>query len=265
MVKQVNDITRRSALKSALAASVLIPSGTALTGTVSAGSGNGRMGHYHLNNLRRSRGERTPGLVHDASQERNHGVNDGEDRAVVCDEGRVGRAYEFAGQSRVTIDPFTDVSGGPLTVAAWAYPLSAPRADSNVISLADRTGEGRTNSALIQHRGKDPGDPFHFAAGNGDGGYAAVKSGGINPGQWHHVALTQDGDHMRAYLDGVEVDDSPVDVTDTVGVPTNVARIAQNAIGRDVTLYNARIDEVRIYNRALTGREIGGLAAMGGE
>lgn len=73
-------------------------------------------------------------------------------------------------------------------------------------------------------------------------------------GQWYHLAGTADGNHVRIYIDGVDV-----------GTPTAYSGVidkdvVDTQIGSDLLLahlpFDGLIDEVRIYNRALTPAEI---------
>ena len=76
---------------------------------------------------------------------------------------------------------------------------------------------------------------------------------------WHHVAGTFDGSTLRLFLDGKEV----ATATDShgvafggnaVGIGADVAFDAQNP--NVPNTFSGLIDEVRIYNRALTGDEL---------
>jgi len=72
-------------------------------------------------------------------------------------------------------------------------------------------------------------------------------------GVWHHVAGTFDGNQLRLYVDGSLADS--MDYTGAIATstyPVNIGRNSQET-GR---LYEGAIDEVRIYNRALSEGEI---------
>jgi hypothetical protein len=77
--------------------------------------------------------------------------------------------------------------------------------------------------------------------------------------QWHHVAVTYDGQVVRLYIDGVQVRNKFIPGTgpDTTGVePMRIG--AENLLAETASrkTFNGLIDEVRIWNRALTEVEI---------
>jgi hypothetical protein len=69
---------------------------------------------------------------------------------------------------------------------------------------------------------------------------------------WTHLAATYDGATLRLYVNGVQVGSRGV--TGNVLVSTGALRIGGNAVWGEY--FSGLIDEVRIYNRALTQTEI---------
>ncbi|MBX2850525.1 MAG: hypothetical protein KTR15_02120 [Phycisphaeraceae bacterium] len=71
--------------------------------------------------------------------------------------------------------------------------------------------------------------------------------------QWHHVVLNRSGPELQLYLDGVEVGRYPIqnehDIEDAVFV------IGRH-LGLDRWLVQSKIDEVAVYDRALSHEEI---------
>ena len=63
---------------------------------------------------------------------------------------------------------------------------------------------------------------------------------------WHHIALTYDKENIKLYVDGVEKDSKSC--TSSISTNTKSLKIGKNVSGT--------IDEVRIYNRALSAEEI---------
>ncbi len=87
------------------------------------------------------------------------------------------------------------------------------------------------------------------------GGYGAVawkqSTFTVNDGLWHHVAVTVSGTIVSFYKDGV------LETPQTGQQPTSYS--GNRYIGARIdglVLFNGLIDEVRIYNRALTNDEI---------
>ncbi len=82
-------------------------------------------------------------------------------------------------------------------------------------------------------------------------GQAALPTGG-----WHHVAVTLNGSTGTLYVDGAQVGIN----TSMTLKPSDLGATTQNWIGRsqysaDPSL-NGRVDDFRIYNRALTASEV---------
>ena len=86
--------------------------------------------------------------------------------------------------------------------------------------------------------------------------------GGIDPNQWHHLAVTYDGSGkaagVRIYLDG---DPQPTDVqADTLKSSTRVdvpLKVGQRHHGQSLKLVG--VQDLRLYDRALAGPEVAGL------
>jgi hypothetical protein len=81
-----------------------------------------------------------------------------------------------------------------------------------------------------------------------------ATSGDLPLHTWYHVAATYDGTAMRLYLNGVEV--GMVDKSGALDVNSAVpVNIGRNPDGSNHM--HGSLDDVRIYNRALTASEIG--------
>jgi PKD repeat protein len=84
-------------------------------------------------------------------------------------------------------------------------------------------------------------------------------------GQWHAVAGTYDGSTVRLYVDGVEVGSgTPAVTTIAYGRQEDSFTIGSYpSCPNNVYDYQGDVDEVRVYNRALTSAEIGALQDPG--
>jgi hypothetical protein len=161
------------------------------------------------------------------------------------EQGRIGQAMVFDGLSYIRA-PF--VQTGPLTIDLWALSNAASEA---TFDATFASGDVATA-------------PFFQIDSDGSGNYRLYGDGtGFNLGAignvvWQHLAVTYDGSIFTAYLDGQPVGTSP---------PGRMASFATLKIGSNritTNFFKGRIDEVHIWNRALTAQEVATLAAISG-
>jgi lysophospholipase L1-like esterase len=87
--------------------------------------------------------------------------------------------------------------------------------------------------------------------GNGDWPYGGAD---ITDGQWHHVVAVKDSTHLRIYVDGSEKDSVAKSYPNGFGSTTDL-NIGYLNLGGHYR-YEGLLDEVAIYNRALTSTEV---------
>ena len=194
--------------------------------------------------------------------------------------GQVGQAFDFDGTGAVTIGDSPSLNPSAITVEGWIKPQFAgrPRVACDVdVILTKLPGTGDATGYALAVR-QDPGCTFademgptpqgtiSFAVVGVVGGYHVVHSSAQvpNDGAYHHVAGTYDGSSMRVYLDGVLVGDKANSgAVVASGVPALIGNSTPN--GEGTPRYSvASIDEVTLYNRALTQAEIQAVASAGG-
>jgi hypothetical protein len=169
--------------------------------------------------------------------------------------GKYGSALAFNGTARaVTIPDINNLlDGTTLTVEAWVY-KTAPGPEYHGI-MGRQTGTSWFDSWILFYDGAQFNDAYRFCALDCVTGPSST--GDMNT--WVHVAATEDGTTTKLYRNGVLVAASPahsgVIAPETTGVcvgaGANDATLACNS-----EFVSARIDEVRIYGRALTAEEI---------
>jgi hypothetical protein len=84
----------------------------------------------------------------------------------------------------------------------------------------------------------------------GEEGYNLWSSIPVADDRWHFIAATYDGSKMRLYIDGTK-DPNEADRAGPIDANTSPVMI-----GKPQYALNGLIDEVRIYNRALSEEEI---------
>ncbi|MGE5293878.1 MAG: LamG-like jellyroll fold domain-containing protein [Solirubrobacterales bacterium] len=76
-------------------------------------------------------------------------------------------------------------------------------------------------------------------------------------GVWHHIALTYDGTTARLYADGIEV----ASAAKNWNLVRSLARIGQQ-VNEANEFWDGAVDDVRIYNKALSPEEVAGLSGQ---
>ena len=84
----------------------------------------------------------------------------------------------------------------------------------------------------------------------------AVTPDNLHNNQWHHLCSIFDGTHLHMFVNGISRRSDPFAWQGTTRHPTSGVHVGINSNNLAVWIFNGLIDEVRIYNRALTEAEI---------
>jgi hypothetical protein len=185
-------------------------------------------------------------IVTDASGNGNGGTITG---ASWTTAGRFGSALSFNGSSNmVTVNDANvlDLTTG-MTMESWVYPTVPPSGWRTVI-----TKERPSGVTYYLHAGSSSSN--RPATGVYIGGAERQLFGGsrLSANTWTHLAATYDGTTQRLYVNGVQV--SSRAQTGAIQISTSPLRIGGSSVFGE--FFQGRIDEVRIYNRALSQTEI---------
>jgi PKD repeat protein len=160
--------------------------------------------------------------------------------------GRFGKALSFNGTSSwVTVNdaPSLDLTTG-MTLEAWVYPQGSLAGWRSIV-MKEQPG---TDVYYIESLdGKAVGDVY--VAGSTHHIYAATA---MPLNVWTHLATTYDGANLRLYANGVQVASQAL--TGIIQTSTSPLRIGGNSMWGEY--FQGLIDEVRVYNRALSPTEI---------
>lgn len=169
--------------------------------------------------------------------------------------GRSGKALSFDGvNDHVLVNdaPALDTISGQLTLAAWTY-RSAPVAGWSVVASRQLQSSGGEHYALAT---KD--NVWKFIVTTSSGAKTLTGPAAVT-GSWKHVAGTYDGATMRLYIGGVLVASTAHSGSIAADSRPLVLGGNQNATGPVSELFKGLLDDVRLYNRALTASEIAAL------
>src|SRR5882724_1140104 len=209
---------------------------TALAGNSSAIAQTGLVAAYDF-------AEGAGPTVADSSGSNNTGTISG---ATWTPAGRFGSALVFNGTSAVVTVPSAaslQLTTG-MTLEAWVYPTATPTGWQAVV---DKNVDGYYLMASSD-QGNRPTVGGTFTAGNQN----TVGLATLAVNTWTHLAATFDGATVRLYVNGVQVA-SQVQTTLLTPTTKTLQIGADSYTGEN---FAGQIDEVRVYNRALSQAEI---------
>ena len=222
--------------------------------------GNGLIAYWPLDEVQ---GTKTPELVNGYDMElTNLSAED-----VV--EGRIGNAFSFSNEKQTLLSRVHDADDQ----------LPANKHESHTVSMWSKVdGNGQNDLRLFSEANTGNSDPL-FNIGTANNGASGsidfyIRQSGwpqVNhikstaepyDGEWHHVVFVQDGGERRVYVDG-ELDDLEI-----AAKPDGTFNVNDTTIGGILRAdpshwVTGLIDDVAIWNRALSDDEVGSLFANG--
>ncbi|MDR4470925.1 MAG: PKD domain-containing protein, partial [Nitrospira sp.] len=171
--------------------------------------------------------------------------------ATIVTDGTRGQVLSLDG-----VNDYVQISGrygnpANVTLAAWVNVTGTDTTGSEVISLGDsvalRISSGGNLEAFMYN-----GSSWNFT----------TSSGSLTGTGWHHVAYTFNdaANSATVYLDGVAVARSTntSSIAYTLGANTFIGKHGNGSTTAD---FAGKIDDARVYNRALSASEIASLAS----
>lgn len=174
-----------------------------------------------------------------------------------------GNALAFDGNGDGLIVPHAPslavAAGGAFTVSFWLF--VEPQADFTVDQIL--VGKLRMNDQPVM--------PFYelgiefdeadrvvelFLSNQSEVGILACATAPPPIGSFTHVAFTLDGSEVHGYLDGVEQPCNPNVSLENLMIPDYGQNLVIGRQANEQEFFTGKLDDLRIYNRALTRDEI---------
>jgi len=165
--------------------------------------------------------------------------------------GKFNNALSFNGTNAWATVPDSntlDLTTG-MTIEAWVRPSTSGGTNWQTAVVKEQTGNLAYGIYENTNQGKPEAEVFVGGATHAVNGTSALPAG-----TWSHLAATYDGSTIKLYVNGAVV--SQVAASGSIITSTAPLRIGGNNIWGE--RFTGLIDEVRVYNRALTAGEIQG-------
>jgi hypothetical protein len=170
--------------------------------------------------------------------------------------GRFWGALSFDGNAAaVDVPDEATLEGSQVTVSAWVNSATSP---GNFKYIVAKGAQGCLAASYGLYTGSNGGLEFYVANNGGMSWTISPDAGtGVWDGNWHNVIGTFDGSTVRLYVDGKEVGSGTADAS---AIPYNLSSgkdlLVGNYGGCAGLGFSGKIDEVKVFNRALGAQEI---------
>jgi len=164
----------------------------------------------------------------------------------ITTSGKVGGAFDFNGNVHVRVPDSPALTPSEMTVEAWVFP-TLPGVTQAIVARGSSTNDDDT--WMLGLAGDSPLFQSH-------GGHLLQEGSPIPRNQWAHLAITFDGTVKRLYVNGAQMAwrTEPNPLVYDPAAPVTIG--SDWASGHSSLPFVGRIDEVSLYNRALTANEI---------
>jgi hypothetical protein len=169
--------------------------------------------------------------------------------APVWTAGKLSRALRFDGINDAVQIPTKGMSAAAGTICFWAYPRGF---DANPHYLFGHTSSSPAYANRIQLYTDDAAGNLDLGLGNTHARRLAIFDFGLYT--WYHIALTWNSGSYAVYVNGTARASGAYTGLTALGAFADIGNDGSAAYRNES--FNGVIDDVRIYNRALTAAEI---------
>ena len=169
--------------------------------------------------------------------------------------GKVGNALSFDGSDdRVDIPPL-NLIGNAFTFSLWMNLDSQKFSDARLFSKA--TGASNNDHIFMLSTHPDRSLRFRLKTEGNDTLALIGSKNSFELNTWHHIIAIYDGSVLRILVDGTEVASEAI--TGEVTQSNTPFALGNQPAGAGTRPLDGMLDQIRIYNRALTTEEINAL------
>ncbi|MGB4965550.1 MAG: LamG-like jellyroll fold domain-containing protein, partial [Microgenomates group bacterium] len=167
--------------------------------------------------------------------------------------GKFNSSLKFDGtDDYVSVADNSSLENAVMSLSAWIYTSAGFPAQTGII------GKRVTSSDFLQYELGISSNTLYWLQSADGGSWATLVSTPSNTisAGWHHYVGTNNGTTARLYIDGKEVGTADSSPATTLASSTETLQIGQSRIGSNDSYFVGQIDDVRIYNYAVTTAQI---------
>jgi hypothetical protein len=178
------------------------------------------------------------------------GNNDGIIHGAMWTSGQIGGALDFDGAGDyVDLSSTVQFDDEDFTITGWFRTASNTSGTYEQIWMSGYQGGGEDLEVVMKN------NELYFYAREASFAYLGQSAGIANDGIWHHFAALRNGNNFLLYFDGVLASSASKALGD-LDEPGVVPRIGNGLYIVVNRFFDGSIDDVRIYDRALSAWEI---------
>ncbi|MBU3979612.1 LamG domain-containing protein, partial [Patescibacteria group bacterium] len=168
--------------------------------------------------------------------------------------GKIGSALQFNGVNNYvsTGNPSSLSFGtGNFTYSFWVYTISN-QSNTHIISKWKWSNTPSTNQGIVFTVQQGPWLQVWLGDASSSNAIGSTSYSALPLNAWKHIALTRQSGIVKLFVDAVQVDSNSLahDINTTtpltIGGPSDLSS----------KFFNGKVDEIKIYNRALTDSEV---------
>ena len=163
-------------------------------------------------------------------------------------KGQVNKAYSFNGTSNHvdTVNSANLNISNEITISAWVNPSTLNKINGIVDKVSYSTWHYGYYLEIIST------NKIQFVASNNNSNRSVNSLSNVSAG-WVHIVGVADSTSLKIYINGI-LDNTKIASGD-IGLNTNPLRIGSNYLD-SARYFSGAIDDVRVYNRALSATEV---------
>lgn len=200
------------------------------------------------------------GNATDSSGNNYNGTFSGTPTATTGQNGAANGAYTF-NNSYITIGLIGSKIDNTtaFSVTGWVKPVNAPSTYNGFFGFRN---DATSDFYVLQLQGSSPANALECRYRNTYGNFFTPNSGAsmVTPGSWQLVSLTYDGATVICYVNNTQYQAPGASYA-----PSSTGNFNIGAVNGTNAMTGGSVDDVRLYNRALTATDVQNLYAAGAQ